>query len=76
VLRDVAIMLSIGTVLGVAASLAAGRLVGSLLYGVKPADPVTLAAAALVLAVATAVSGYLPALGASRLDPSTALRDE
>ena len=76
VLRDVAIMLSIGTVLGIAAAVAAGRLVGSLLYGVKPADPVTLAAAALVLAAATAISGYLPALHASRLDPSTALRDE
>jgi predicted permease len=76
VLRDVIVMLAAGTVLGVAASLAAGRLVASLLYGVKPADPATIAAAACVLAAATAIAGCLPALRASRLDPSAALRDE
>ena len=76
VLRDVAIMLAIGLVVGLAASLAAGRLVTSLLFGVEPTDPWTLAAAAAVLAVATAIAGYLPAWRASRLDPTVALRDE
>ena len=76
VLRDVALMLAIGTVVGIAASLAAGRLVTSLLYGVKPADPATLAGAAVLLGAATAIAGYIPALRASRLDPTAALREE
>ena len=76
VLREVLLMLSLGAVLGIAASLAAGRLVESLLYGIKPADPSTLASAALVLAAATALAGYLPARRAARLDPMDALREE
>jgi predicted permease len=76
VLRDVFAMLIAGTVVGVAVSLAAGRLVTSLLYGVKPTDVATLAAAAVVLGTATAIAGFVPALRASRLDPMAALRDE
>jgi putative ABC transport system permease protein len=76
VLRDVALMLALGTVAGLAASLAAGRLITSLLYGVRPADPATLAGAAALLGLATAIAGYIPALRASRLDPTAALREE
>ncbi len=76
VLRDVAIMLAIGLAVGLALSLAAGRLVTSLLYGLAPTDPWTLASAAAVLALATAIAGYLPARRAARLDPTAALRDE
>jgi ABC-type antimicrobial peptide transport system permease subunit len=76
VLRDVAILLGIGGIFGVAASLGSGRLVSSLLYGVKPSDPVNLAIAFLVLATATGIAGYLPARRASRLDPMAALREE
>jgi ABC-type antimicrobial peptide transport system permease subunit len=76
VLRDVLLMLAIGTVLGVAASLAAGHLVTSLLFGVPPKDPLTMALAALVLGAAATVAGYLPARRASRMDPMAALREE
>jgi predicted permease len=76
VLRDVAVVLAGGVTLGIAAALAAGRLVTSLLYGVKPTDPATLAAAALVLATTAAIAGYLPARRASRRDPMAALREE
>jgi putative ABC transport system permease protein len=76
VLRDVMAMLAMGTALGLAASLAAGRLVGSLLYGVKWYDAAPLAIAALVLGAATGIAAYLPARRASRLDPMTALREE
>lgn len=76
VLRDVAVVLAGGVTLGIAAALAAGRLVTSLLYGVKPTDPATLAAAALVLATTAAIAGYLPACRASRRDPMAALREE
>jgi len=76
VLRDVAAMLALGTVLGLGASLAAGRLVASLLYGVKPDDAAPLAIAAVVLAIATGLAAYLPARRAARLDPMSALREE
>ena len=76
VLRDVAIILAAGTALGLAASLAAGRLVASLLFGVRPNDPLQLAAAAITLAAATAIAAYLPARRAARLDPMSALREE
>ncbi len=76
VLREVAAMLAIGTLLGLAASLAAGRLVGSLLYGVKSHDAAPLAIAAIVLGIAAGVAAYLPAHRAARLDPSAALREE
>jgi len=76
VLREVAAMLAMGTVFGLAASLAAGRLVASLLYGVKPQDAAPLAIAALLLAAATGLAAYLPAHRAARLDPMAALREE
>ncbi len=76
VLREVAGMLAIGTVLGLGASLAAGRLVASLLYGVKRYDAAPLAIAAVVLGIATGIAAYLPAHRAARLDPMAALREE
>jgi len=76
VLRDVVAMLTVGAVLGLAASLAAGRLVASLLYGVKSYDPAPLAIAALLLGAATGIAAYLPARRAARLDPMVALREE
>jgi len=76
VLREVAAMLAIGTMVGLGASLAAGRLVASLLYGVKPHDVAPLAIAAVVLGIATGIAAYLPAHRAARLDPMAALREE
>ena len=76
VLGDVALMLAAGVVLGTAGALAAGRLVESLCYGVSPADARVLAAAAVVLGIATTGAGYLPARRAARMDPMAALREE
>ena len=76
VLREVIAMLATGTLLGLGASLAAGRLVASLLYGLKAYDAAPLALAALVLAAAAGLAAYLPARRASRLDPMAALREE
>jgi putative ABC transport system permease protein len=76
ILRGVAVMLAVGTALGLGASLAAGRLIATLLYGVQANDLRQLAGAAFTLAAATAVAAYLPARRASRLDPMTALREE
>ncbi len=76
VLREVTAMLAAGTLLGLAASLAAGRLVRGLLYGLTPYDPAPLALAALVLAAAAGIAAWLPARRAARLEPMTALREE
>jgi ABC-type lipoprotein release transport system permease subunit len=46
------------------------------LYELKPNDPLTIAAATLLLATVAAVAGYLPARRAARVDPMTALREE
>jgi putative ABC transport system permease protein len=74
VLREVAVMLAIGTLIGLGASLVAGRLVASLLYQVKPYDAAPLAVAAVVLGISTGIAAYLPAHRAARLDPMAALR--
>ncbi len=75
-LRDVLVLLVVGLALGLATSLAAGRLVASLLYGIRPSDPAQLAGALLILAAATVAAAYLPARRAARLDPMAALREE
>jgi predicted permease len=65
-----------GTAAGVLMTLAAGRMVTSLLYGLEPSDPSALVAAVAVLSLVGLVSSYLPARHASRLDPLMALRQE
>jgi predicted permease len=64
----------IGSVVGVVLALALGRLVASLLYGVSARDPITMIASVLVLLIAGAMAGLLPAWRASRVDPVVALR--
>jgi predicted permease len=76
VMREALRLLAIGVVTGLALSLIAGRGAQSLLFGLKPYDPVTLVAAALLLALIAAAASFLPARRASRLDPMVALRDE
>ncbi|HEY4229323.1 MAG TPA: ABC transporter permease [Thermoanaerobaculia bacterium] len=64
----------VGAFVGLAAALAVPRVLTSLLFGVGPADPLTLAGAGLLLAVVTLLACYLPARRAMRGDPLTALR--
>ncbi len=58
-----------GIVLGTAAALGLARLIGSLLYGVEPTDPLTLTGMVLILGAVALLAGYLPARRASRIDP-------
>jgi putative ABC transport system permease protein len=76
VLREVAILIVAGLAIGLAAALATTRFIASFLYGIKSTDPLTLFAAAAVLAIVAAIAGYYPARQASRLDPMAALREE
>src|SRR5437879_11689357 len=66
----------IGSVIGLAGALAATRLVSSLLYGVKPSDPVTFVSVSLLLVVVAALASWLPAQKAAKVDPMEALRYE
>jgi predicted permease len=65
-----------GAALGVAGALALTRLTTSVLYGVTPSDPLTIAAAVLLLASVTLLACWLPARRAARVDPAVALRYE
>ncbi len=76
ILREAGILLGIGIAAGTALSLLAAKTASSLLFGLKPSDPLTLAAAIAALAAVTVAASFLPAQRASRLDPMVALRDE
>jgi putative ABC transport system permease protein len=76
VLRESMVLVVIGLAIGVPAVMAVGRLIGPMLFEVKPTDPLVVSIAIGVLFVVGAWSGYLPALRASRVDPLTALRQE
>ncbi len=76
VLRDAGTLLAIGLAVGTALALAAGAAARSMLFGLRPYDPLTLALAVGLLAAVTLAASYLPALRAARLDPMVALRDE
>jgi len=65
-----------GVAAGVGIVLLAGRLVASLIYGLAPADPVTVLQATTLLAGIAAAAAYIPARRAARVDPLTALQDE
>src|SRR5262245_60752388 len=64
----------IGVVVGLAGALGLNRLIGSVLFGVQPTDPTTLAAVTMTIALVAAVACWLPAWRASRLDPNVVLR--
>jgi predicted permease len=65
-----------GIAIGLGGALALTRFIASLLFGVKPTDPVTFAAVCLILAAVAVLASYLPARRAARVDPLVALRYE
>jgi len=76
VVKQGMMLVLIGVFLGAAAGLGLTRLMVSLLYGVKAADPVSLVSAAAALASVALLATYVPALRASRVDPIVSLRYE
>jgi ABC-type antimicrobial peptide transport system permease subunit len=76
VLRGAFFQVGLGLVIGIPVALLGGRLMSTQLYGVKTYDPLTLAAAVLVLCAFAAVAGFIPARRAASIEPMNALRTE
>jgi ABC-type antimicrobial peptide transport system permease subunit len=75
VLARVSILVGVGVLVGAGVSVWASTFVATLLYGLEPRDPGTLAVPAGVLAAIGAIAGWLPAHRASRIDPAEVLRE-
>ncbi len=76
ILGEVALLVGIGIAAGAGLTLAGGRATGSLLFGLKADDPLTLALTVVLLAAIGLIASFVPARRASRLDPMVALRYE
>jgi putative ABC transport system permease protein len=76
ILREVALLIAIGVVVGAGLTLAGSKAASSLLFGLKARDPLTLVIAAVILAVIGLGASFIPALRATRVDPMEALRYE
>ena len=76
VLRQGLLLAVAGVGCGVAGGLLLTRFLGSLLYGVRPTDPVTFAALSALLIAVALVASYVPARRATQVDPILALRYE
>jgi predicted permease len=76
VLKEAMMLVAIGVCVGVPASIAASRIIASMLYGLKPHDPVAMGIVIALLAAVGAFAGFIPARRASSVDPMVALRYE
>jgi predicted permease len=76
VMREVLFLLAIGIAIALPASWILTQSVRSQLYGIQPADPLSIATATLVIAAVALAAGYMPARRATRVDPVNALRYE
>lgn len=75
-MAELAYMWVAGAAAGLVFAIGLGRLVGSMLFDLKPTDPLALLVATLLLALVALIAGYLPARRAARIDPMVALRYE
>jgi putative ABC transport system permease protein len=76
IMREGGIITGTGVLIGLAAGLMAARSLAAVLYGVPPADPLSLVAAALVLTITGMAACYIPARRAARVDPARTLTTE
>jgi ABC-type antimicrobial peptide transport system permease subunit len=76
VMREAVMLILGGIALALPLTLALSRVVGSELYGIEPTDPISIAAAVLLLSGVSLVAGFVPARRAASADPLRVLRDE
>ena len=76
ILRKSLLLVGMGLTIGVGLALGASRLVGSLLYGISPYDPLAYVAAAAALLLAAIIAAWLPAARAANVSPVVALRHD
>jgi predicted permease len=76
VLREGLVLTVVGLVVGLVLGLGVARVSASLLYGVRPVDPVSIIVTVALLGAASLLASYLPARRAARVDPMVALRHE
>jgi len=76
VMREIVLLVTAGIAIGIPITFLVTRFVQNMLYGLKGTDPLSLAAAVVLLLLVAAVAGYFPARRASRVDPMVALRYE
>jgi putative ABC transport system permease protein len=74
-LRDSAVPIVIGTLIGIGAALLATPAIRSFLFHTRPSDPLTLGSVAALLALTGCAAALIPSLRAARVDPATSLRD-
>jgi putative ABC transport system permease protein len=76
VMREVFLVIGAGLVVGLSLALALANLIRSQLFGLNPQDSLTFIGSAIVLTLAAGLAGFVPALRASYVNPTTALRNE
>jgi ABC-type antimicrobial peptide transport system permease subunit len=76
ILRETIALVGVGIAIGIVLALGGSRLISTLLYGLKPTDPLTIAMTALLMLAAAIFAGYVPARRATKVDPMVALRYE
>jgi predicted permease len=76
ILREILVLVAVGSLVGAACAVGLGHFVESLMFGLATRDPLTLLAAVAILLIVALVAGYLPARRAARIDPIVALRSE
>jgi putative ABC transport system permease protein len=76
IVRAACALLAAGVIVGAGLAVLAARSATTLLYELQPSDPATLLAAAAALGTVTIAASSIPALRASRLEPTRALRED
>jgi ABC-type antimicrobial peptide transport system permease subunit len=76
VLREAVVLTLAGIAVGIPFTLATTRLIAHMIFGLSPADPVTLVGASLTMLLVGSLAGYLPAFKAMKMNPVTALRHD
>jgi len=76
VMREILLLVALGTAIGVPVAVAGNRLISNMLFGLQPADPVSLIVAVGAMFIVAIIAGYLPTRRASLVEPMVALRYE